>query len=170
MSVEIYGFYEPDGGDLRYIGKANNSLKRLKTHIWDSRKGRRPVCQWVAGLIAAGKAPGMVVLETVPEAEWKAAERRLIAEHRKTSNLLNLAPGGDMPSMTKDQRVASAKRMNQKMDQNPAYKKWVRAKGDMVKLYNRLMKKPDYNTYWLRLVMKCRAAEKPHRYGEWAAL
>lgn len=168
--VEIYGLYDPESWELRYIGKANNSAKRLKTHIYESRREKRPVCLWVAGLIAGGKAPGLEVLETVLAAEWKAAERRLIAEHRKTANLLNLAPGGDMPSMSLEQRTQAGIRLNEQMRKNPARLEWVRAKRDMAKLYNKLSKQPDISSYTMRLHMKCRAACQPELYGEWAAL
>lgn len=169
--MEIYGLYDPDSGELRYVGKAKSSAKRLKTHIWDSRTAKRPVCLWIAGLVAAGKAPVMRLLETVDDSEWKAAEKRLIALHRKTSSLLNLAHGGDEPFQTKEQRAANARAMNKKMaEADPRWRAYVLAKREMARVYARLKKKPDYTTYWMRLIMKCHAAQRPDLCGEWASL
>lgn len=169
--VEIYGLYDPDTDELRYIGKANDSAKRLKSHLSDSRRAKRPVCVWIAGLVAQCKAPVMRVIEIVPESEWKEAERRLIAEHRETANLLNLAPGGDMPSMTREQRVENARRMNAKVKaSDPKWQRWVNTKRDMKRLYRQLMKRPSISAYILRLRMKCFAADAPNLCGEWAAL
>lgn len=118
MGVEIYGLYDPDTNELRYVGKANNAAKRLKTHVFE-RVLNRPVNRWVNKLILQGKAPVMRVLETVPADKWEEAERRLIAEHRKNSDLLNLADGGAMPSQTKEQRKKAAKAANEAFKQKP---------------------------------------------------
>lgn len=168
--IEIYGLYEPDTDELRYIGKARNSQKRLKSHILDSRRDTRPVCLWIAGLVAQGKAPIVKVLERTPKAVWQEAEKRLIAQYRKTSKLLNLAAGGDMPTMTREQRVEGAKRMNAKISKDPAWKRFVLAKRDMAKLYARFNKTPDIHAYTLRLIMKASAADRPDLYGNWATL
>ena len=98
--IEIYGLYDPETLELRYVGKAKDSQKRLKTHILD-RGRNRPVCRWVNSVVESGKIPVLKVLEVVPDDQWEQAERRLIAEHRKTAKLLNLADGGAMPSQTK---------------------------------------------------------------------
>jgi hypothetical protein len=172
LTADIYGLYDPDTNELRYIGKANNAEKRLKSHLSDARRNnKRPVCLWIQELTALGKLPVIRVIETVQLSEWKIAERRLIAHYRTTSNLLNLAPGGDMPSMTKEQRAENGRKMNAKFKaSDPKWQRWVNAKRDMTRLYRRLQKKPNYQTYWLRLYMKCCAANNPERYGSWATL
>ena len=166
-TVEIYGLFDPDG-QIRYIGKANCAAKRFKTHLWDSRHNKRPVCNWIRGLTAQGKLPRLEVLEIVDRASWQDAERRLIAKYRKTAKLLNLADGGDMPSQTDQQRVKAARASNKAQAASPAQHKLNLAKRDMGKLYARFKKKPDSQTYFLRLLMKCYAAENPEQYGCWA--
>lgn len=167
--AEIYGLYDPDGGSLRYIGKAVSSVKRLKSHISDSRRGKRPVCLWIKGLTSQGKIPLVKVIEVIPDSEWKAAEKRIIAQH-SSENLLNLAPGGDQPSCSAEQRSAAGYKLNATLAKNPQMAAVWRAKRDMARLYSHFRKKPDVHAYTLRLFMKCYAAEKPHWYADWASL
>jgi len=98
--VEIYGLTCPETGRVRYVGKANDSVKRFKSHTRDARRTERktPVYCWFRSLAVEGKQPGMVVLETVPHGEdWRQVEMRLIAEHRALGKMLNVADGGDEP-------------------------------------------------------------------------
>jgi hypothetical protein len=174
-AVEIYGLYDPDTDELRYVGKANNAKKRLRTHAYE-RGYRRPVNNWVKSLIDQGKCPVMRILEVVPHEQWEEAERRLIAKHRETCKLLNLADGGAMPSQTKEQRRKAAKASNEvQMQRHPAWKKLVRAKQDYARLHSRYAKELD-NPISLSLAAKMRfmmrlwAADRPDLYGSWATL
>lgn len=152
------------------MGKAKNSLKRLKKHI-EERNLNRPVCKWVKSLVDAGMAPRVVVLETVPDAEWEDAERRLIAKHRETSKLLNLADGGAMPSQTKTQRKKAARAAYNAIKSNPAMLEVHKARMEMSKLLARFMKRGYFShAYRLKFRMKCYAADKPDLYGCWASL
>lgn len=168
--VEIYGLYDPDTKELRYIGKAKNSAQRLKTHLWDSRTADRPVCRWIKALILKGKTPRLEVLQTVPQAQWQAAEIALIAAHRNTSKLLNLAPGGDKPYCSLENRVKAAKASNQEQAKNPKMALFNRAKLEMGKLYKASLNKPDIHCYTLRLLMKCYAAWRPDLHKSWVNL
>jgi hypothetical protein len=107
--VEIYALSDPITGRLRYVGKANNSKKRLASHIRDSRRRNTPVCCWIRALAAKGQAPVLTVLELVPSAEWQDAERRLIAEYRVKAKLLNVADGGDDQKCPEATRKDNAK-------------------------------------------------------------
>lgn len=173
-AVEIYGLFDPDTGELRYVGKANNAAKRLKTHLQE-RVHKRPVNNWVRSLVMQGKSPVMRVLETVAKDKWEEAERRLIAQHRKTSNLLNLADGGAMPSQTKEQRVKATRASNELQQSMP--KQWKRlqaAKKDLGRLYERFSKSNSAFDLslaaCLRFRMRLDAARRPEIYGSWAAL
>lgn len=168
--VEIYGLYDPDSDELRYIGKANNSAKRLKSHLWDSRTAKRPVCLWIKGLLRDGKLPNMRVLEVVSKTEWEQAERRLISRYRESCRLLNLAEGGNRPSQTKEQRVIAAKASNRRQELSPERHELNRTKMDMGRLYKQRLKTPDINAYTLRLLMKCYAAYRPDLYPSWINL
>lgn len=88
----IYGLFDANG-ELRYIGKANDPKKRLASHMRDARRRDTPVYRW----IRKNGAPILEVLEDNCE-DWKASERRLIAEARSRGDkLLNVADGGDEP-------------------------------------------------------------------------
>lgn len=167
-TVEIYGLFDPDSGQIRYIGKANNAAKRLKSHLWDARHNKRPICNWIRGLVAQGKLPRLEVLEIVDRASWQVAEKRVIAEYRKTSQLLNLADGGDMPSQTDQQRVKAARASNKAQAANPAQLRLNRTKRDFGKLYAQQKKHPSYQSYFTRLTMKAYAAANPEQFGCWA--
>jgi hypothetical protein len=48
---------DPATNEVRYIGKANDSMKRLKTHIRDSRRRNTPVYSWIKKLASKGLVP-----------------------------------------------------------------------------------------------------------------
>lgn len=167
--MQIYGLYDPDTDCLRYVGKANDSAERLKTHIREARTQKRPVCRWVKSLIDGGKLPVLRVIEEVHESKWEEAERRLIAEYRKTCDLLNLADGGAMPSQTIEQRKTAAKASNRLQATKPdAWKRLVQAKQHYARLAKRVLKSGDVFGYWcMRIKMHNRAVAQPHLFGGW---
>jgi len=169
--IEIYGLYDPDTDELRYVGKAKNTNKRFRQHIAE-RNTKRPVYAWIRGLIFEGKMPLARVIEVVQDHEWEAAERRLIAEYRKTSRLLNLADGGAMPSQTIEQRRNAAKASNKaQKNQHPAMQKLNHAKREMARLRGCFMKSGSYfHAYLLKFHMRNAAADRPQLYGTWANL
>src|ERR1700753_3270619 len=97
-TVEIYALRDPETNEIRYIGKANNSQARLKSHLRDARTRRTPVYSWINSLLRRGLSPDMIVLETCGPDVWKEREIALIAQYRAASSrLLNVADGGDEP-------------------------------------------------------------------------
>ena len=107
--VAIYALSDPETGEIRYIGKANDPRARLKSHIRDSRRRNTPVCCWIKKLAQHGATPTMSILEWTDD--WIEAERRLIAKYRaENTNLLNIADGGDQPACTREQRIRNATR------------------------------------------------------------
>ena len=115
----IYGLFDKDGC-LRYIGKANDPVKRLKGHMRETKRRRTPLYDWLAkhGL------PDMRVLEA-DCADWREAERRLIAEARKRGDrLLNLADGGDEPHCPKEVRARNGA-ANAKAIHSDPFRKYI---------------------------------------------
>lgn len=171
--VQIYGLYEPDGIELRYVGKANNAQERLKRHLLE-RLLNRPINRWIKSLVSRGQTPVMRVLETVPSDQWEDAERRLIAEHRKTSRLLNVADGGAMPSQTIEQRKKAAKAsLSIQAKKSAAEIEFVSAKKDIARLLSRFMKDGAktgnyYHAYMVRFYMRACYATRPERHATWA--
>ena len=108
VPAAIYALTDPRTGEIRYIGKANDPAKRLKNHLYASKKGRLPVNHWIRKLIKEGNIPQMVVLEWTDS--WEDREIACIAQHRSSGNLLNICEGG--MGEAKAARVAIGK-MNQ---------------------------------------------------------
>jgi hypothetical protein len=110
MVVEIYALSDPRSGDIRYIGKANDAHKRLKSHLRDSRRRDTPVYRWIRKLAGEGFAPSLTILASVVDG-WQRVERGFIAEARAMGiNLLNVADGGDEPFCPVSVRAANGKR------------------------------------------------------------
>ena len=110
MTASIYGLYD-SAGCLRYIGKANDPRKRLDGHMRDARRRRTPLYDW----INKHGRPAMRVIEADCE-DWKASERRLIAEARaRGDKLLNIADGGDEPFCPPEVRSANGRRLRDLM-------------------------------------------------------
>lgn len=92
MAAFIYALCEPDTMEVRYVGKATNTARRLGQHICEARSRITPKDQWIYALSLRGHKPALVVLTETEN--WDAEERRLIAYHRLGGRLLNIADGG----------------------------------------------------------------------------
>lgn len=103
----IYALADPDTGEVRYIGKANDANKRLLSHMRTMHRKDYPVYRWMRKL---GKAPAIVVLRCVGVDAWPEAEREEIAKARAAgSRLLNATDGGNQPQPTSAQCAAAAR-------------------------------------------------------------
>lgn len=63
----IYGLFDPETGELRYIGQTHQDPKdRLYRHLYDARKvsDKCHRCNWIRSLGDRGLAPSLEVLET----------------------------------------------------------------------------------------------------------
>lgn len=93
--ISIYGLIDPRTGCLRYIGSSIDPESRLKSHIYTGKTSMHavkpnPLTSWVSELLKQGFAPGLVILEVVPEPDASAAESRWIGAYRaSTPNLCN---------------------------------------------------------------------------------
>lgn len=93
--VTIYALCDPDTGQCRYIGKANDLEARIRCHRWEARSSKLHTrkINWLRSL--GGREPKVEVLEIVPYEQWAEAERRWIANLRaKGEDLTNFADGG----------------------------------------------------------------------------
>ena len=109
--TEIYGLYDPNTNELRYIGKANDSKKRLASHIRDARRRDYPVYRWINKLLSNRQFPVMKVLLVTDSERWKEDEKRIIKETRESGvKLLNVAEGGDAPYCSRETRAANGKK------------------------------------------------------------
>jgi hypothetical protein len=174
--VEIYALCCPDLGDVRYVGKANDSVKRFKSHLRDSRRRNTPVYCWFRKLAAEGKVPKLIVLDVVTEGPWEAVERRRIAEYRASgARLLNLADGGDQPFCSTEQRAANGRATGRanvaSLHNDPAKRRiWELKKGmgSALKFLKKVGNTEAYNRIVNGLHLAARKA--PHLFGEYAVL
>ena len=94
-STMIYGLTCPHTGKVRYVGKSDNPLVRLNSHL-SNLKNRTPKVCWIRSLLKDGYRPGVVLLELVDSSLWEDAERRWIAKLREGgADLLNYLDGGE---------------------------------------------------------------------------
>ncbi len=107
--IEIYALYDPRDKIVRYIGKANNTAKRLKSHILDSRRRDTPVYRWMRLLFADGITPQAAVLAVTIGPEWEETEKAIIAQWKNSNPLLNIAIGGNMPNCPLEVRQANGR-------------------------------------------------------------
>lgn len=108
----IYALLCPDTRAVRYIGKADDPYRRLKSHMSEAPRLRRPVNLWLRRLRSDGKVPILEIIETCPAAAWPDRERHWIETYRQRGDglLLNLAEGGDQPYCSPEVRAANGRR------------------------------------------------------------
>lgn len=128
--VEIYSLSCPLTKEVRYIGKANNSEKRLRSHIRDSRRRNTPVYCWIRTLTSNGMLPIMSVIVTVESSEWRETEKSQIIIHKSNGcRLLNVAEGGDEPFCSTETRAANGKSVAISIHSDPVRRKlWEQKK------------------------------------------
>jgi hypothetical protein len=157
---EIYGLFDPRSGELRYIGKAANAERRLKSHKRDAKRRTTPVYVWMRDLAQAGMSPALKVLETTG-ADWQSVERRLIAKHLEAgADLLNLAPGGNEPSCSTAVRAENGRKVAASRD-----KVIWRIKRDLGDFLKR-----GYLSEHTKEKMRQAARAKPAMFGDWAGI
>lgn len=170
--VYIYTLSDPDSGEVRYVGKANNINKRLATHISDSRKSNRPVCNWVAKLVRNGKAPVITTIAICSHESWQEEERKQIALFRSThSNLLNLADGGDQPGFNLETSRANGRKTAKMIHgDTELHRIWRVKKGAADALKWMEKNSTPERLEWFKNVMRYCALKRPEIFGKWASI
>ena len=110
--IQIYGLFHPDTDELRYIGKAKCSQKRLASHMRDSRRRKTPLYSWIKSLVDQQKKPVCKVLIEIAPEYWKDAEMFAISTAKDEGfRLLNVAEGGDEPYCSIEVRRENGRRV-----------------------------------------------------------
>jgi hypothetical protein len=119
---EIYSLSDPDNNEVRYIGKANNSKKRYKSHLCEKRRNHYPLYRWINKLKEQGKKPILnVILKTT---DWRKEEINQIKIHKAMGfNLLNVSEGGDEPFCSKETRAINGRNNARKIHSNEKSKR-----------------------------------------------
>lgn len=164
-NVEIYALSDPRTGKVRYIGKANNSARRLKAHIRESRR-KTPLYRWIAKLSALGLKPDMSVICVSLSDEWQGLECAIISQYRESHHdLLNVADGGDEPYCADSVRSANGKQLAQRIADDPIFAR-VCAIKKQIGTALKLGQVPERTKAKLR---EC-ARKRPDMFGVWAAI
>ena len=158
--VTIYTLSDPDTGEVRYVGKANNAENRLKSHLRDSLTRKSPLYSWVRKLTAKGKSPTMQVLRVVDEVDWCEAEREAIACYRIAGGLLNIADGGEEPYCSPEVRSANGTKMNSRL---------THLKREITKAVNNPLICAEKRETW-RVAMRYCAANRPDLFPKWVGV
>lgn len=98
MTTYIYGLYCPVADAIRYVGKSDDPVNRLTSHL-SAAKGsyyEHHTCRWLKKILRAGHAPRLVYLQEVGNTEcWKQAEINWISRARDSGwPITNTAEGG----------------------------------------------------------------------------
>lgn len=90
----VYALASSEDNEIRYIGQTVRTLKlRLKRHRYDAyRDDDTPRARWIRKVEASGY--DVLIFPLIENAVPNDDEIRLIAEYRKTHNLLNIVDGG----------------------------------------------------------------------------
>lgn len=78
MPVSIYGLVDPRTDEIRYVGKTIQPLQmRLQQHVWNARTEHttHKTARWIKELCDLRMKPRITLLEEVPAARWRQAER-----------------------------------------------------------------------------------------------
>jgi hypothetical protein len=158
--VTIYTLSDPDTGEVRYVGKANNATNRLKSHLRDSLTRNSPLYSWVRKLTAKGKSPTMQVLRVVDETDWCEAERDAIACYRIAGGLLNVVDGGDEPYCSPEVRSANGAKMNSRL---------THLKREITKAVKDKTRSPEKLEQW-KVAMRYCAGKRPDLFPKWVGV
>lgn len=162
--VEIYALSDDDG--FLYIGKANDSRKRLLGHIRDTRRRNSPVHRWIRSLQQQGKTPTLQVVEVTDEDHWQERERWHIAKARAIGvSLLNLADGGNQPKPNPNQNRENALKLHERYKNDEAY----RARRNAKIMIGTILRKGDGSNEF-RAMLREYARNYPQYYGEYLNL
>lgn len=102
-TVFIYALKDPDTGQIRYIGKAENPARRLYFHLRHTGKNRKT--NWIKNLRLGNISPVLVLVDEVSEEYWPQLECAYIQFYRECGcDLLNVTEGGDCGPMMRGER------------------------------------------------------------------
>jgi hypothetical protein len=131
----------------------------------DANRRDTPVYRW----IRKNGRPEMRVLSANPF-DWKAEERRLIAEARERGdNLLNVAEGGDEPHCADNVRRANAKALNERIAKDAEFAE-VRDIKRKMSAYLRSKHVAPERKERMKAKLREIAAINPRLFGAWANL
>ena len=121
LTCSVYGLYSTEDGVVRYIGQTTQSPKRrLIQHMAEAQRGDTRAHRWMRKVVRNGHDVGVRVIES--GCQWDEAERKWIAEFRKTypSLMTNVSDGGGCGSPGKRSEATRAKMRGPKSESHKA--------------------------------------------------
>jgi hypothetical protein len=95
MITSIYALKHPLDLGVRYIGKTDRPIHRLRCHLARASAGGTHKDNWVNNLKAQGLSPVMEILAEIKTEDWQDAERAfIVAFHLAGFDLTNTTDGG----------------------------------------------------------------------------
>lgn len=162
----IYALIDPRDQRVRYVGKANDVVARLGSHLRDCRRRNSPVHSWLISLTSLGLFPQIQILCSVPYSEWCVAERDWIFIYRSIySDLLNLADGGDEPLCSQNQRVLNGRIAARSRVSTP-----FKARVNYLKQQIGMLLRHGVVSEEVKNKLRYAAARRPDLFGLWASI
>ena len=93
MKIYIYGLYEENENQLRYIGASKNPEKRFYKH-WTTLNDSSPKGEWIRTLKREGRKPKLKILEETDESNARIREQFWIDKFLIKSPILNYPHSG----------------------------------------------------------------------------
>lgn len=163
--AEIYALIDPRDMTIRYIGKAQNSTRRLKDHLREARR-KTPLYAWIGKLRTIDMQPLLKVICIAISDDWQSLEKLLIEQYRGDgARLLNLAEGGDQPYCSDETRVKNGRALASRIASDPMTAR-LRANKQMLSAALRLGQLSER----VKAKMRYCANRRPDLFGEWAAI
>jgi group I intron endonuclease len=104
----IYTLAFPQG-NIRYVGKANNPVKRLRKHMQESKRMKNHRDKWLLSLTST---PYLAVIEEVSFETWQSRERYWISKFKHDGfNLVNGTDGGEGSNGFKGKKHSEATKL-----------------------------------------------------------
>lgn len=92
----IYVLKEPDTGEIRYVGKADDPERRLYGHLRDAKRETNHKSNWIRLLFGRGLEPVLEIVDEVLEEYWQQWEVAWMEFYRAEGcNLVNTNQGGE---------------------------------------------------------------------------
>jgi len=171
--AKIYGIVSKSTGKVVYIGKANNPAERFKGHLQDSLRRKTPLYDWMRS--GSGVGANYVVLASATSEDWQSLEKQMIAQYRSEGKLLNLADGGDQPSISVEQRRKNALSMNAKRESGGIKRQAWLLKKRMNRFLNDCRKDGRFDSFnpkieQIKAKLRYAGWKNPQLFGEYKSL
>lgn len=112
LETYIYALVDPLTGQIRYVGKSDNPIKRLSYHMSHCRHTNSHKHKWLMSLKRRCLEPRLIILEQTSQEIWQNAEQRWIKHFTECGGRLTNGDtgglGGRKPTEDVCQRISQS--------------------------------------------------------------